>query len=155
MNSSITAKISSSTMILIIVLTMGLKVNILNKLKVMGMISNLTTNTINSIMDSSLLSLNLGCPILKFSQLKVRPSLMHRPMLRIRNITINTTSTTMDNSIQPPEINQLNIINTLLRTKLTQELTVSMQLEQKMSRKMELRSSLNSNLLNEDRDPFT
>jgi hypothetical protein len=53
MISSITVKISSSTMILIIVHTMVLKVNILNKLKAMAMINNPTTNTINSIMDNS------------------------------------------------------------------------------------------------------
>ena len=155
MISSTTVKISSSTMILIIVHTMVLKVNILNKLKAMAMINNPTTNTINSIMDNSHPLLSLECIIRKFNLQRVISSLMHRLMLRIRNITISTTSTIMDNSIPPLEINQLNIINNLLRTKLTQELMASMQQEQKTSLKTDLRSSLNSSQLNEGRDPFT
>ena len=155
MISSITVKISSSTMILIIVHTMVLKVNILNKLKAMVMINNPTTNTINSIMDNSHQQLNLECTIQRLILQRVISSLMHRLMLRIRNITISTTSTIMDNSIPPLEINQLNIINNLLRTKLTQELMASMQQEQKTSLKTDLRSSLNSSQLNEGRDPFT
>ena len=155
MISSITVKISSSTMILIIVHTMVLKVNILNKLKAMVMINNPTTNTINSIMDNSHQQLNLECTIQRLNLQRVISSLMHRLMLRIRNITISTTSTIMDNSIPPLEINQLNIINNLLRTKLTQELMASMQQEQKTSLKTDLRSSLNSSQLNEGRDPFT
>ena len=155
MISSTTVKISSSTMILIIVHTMVLKGNILNKLKAMVMINNPTTNTINSIMDNSHQQLNLECTIQRLNLQRVISSLMHRLMLRIRNITISTTSTIMDNSIPPLEINQLNIINNLLRTKLTQELMASMQQEQKTSLKTDLRSSLNSSQLNEGRDPFT